>query len=151
HDSAAGSARDPRVDRGFEISPIQPDLRGKDPDLVGLGSYIVNAQGGCNDCHTDPAYERGHDPFRGGDGRVNAAGYLKGGRIMGEGIVAPDLRPDAEGRPGGMTLEQFARSMTTGEDVKQPGRILQIMPWPVYRHMIERDQRAVYEYLRSIP
>jgi len=25
------------------------------------------------------------------------------------------------------------------------------MPWPVYSHMIERDLRAVYEFLRSIP
>jgi hypothetical protein len=25
------------------------------------------------------------------------------------------------------------------------------MPWPVYRHMTDRDLRAIYEYLRSIP
>jgi len=34
------------VQIGFRISPIQLnllDLKGKDPELVGLGSYIVNA------------------------------------------------------------------------------------------------------------
>ena len=25
------------------------------------------------------------------------------------------------------------------------------MPWPVYRNMTDRDLRAVYEYLSSIP
>jgi hypothetical protein len=25
------------------------------------------------------------------------------------------------------------------------------MPWPVYRHMTDRDLRAIYEYLASIP
>jgi hypothetical protein len=35
--------------------------------------------------------------------------------------------------------------------VPQLGPLLQVMPWPVYSHMIERDLRAVYEFLRSIP
>jgi hypothetical protein len=29
------------------------------------GSYIVNAQGGCNDCHTVPSYAAGGNPFLG--------------------------------------------------------------------------------------
>jgi hypothetical protein len=29
---------------------------------IGLGSYLVNAQG-CNDCHTWPNFAPGHDPF----------------------------------------------------------------------------------------
>jgi hypothetical protein len=154
-DSKAGNAPDPeeqaRCARGLSISPVPMNVEGKDAFLVGLGSYIVNAQGGCNDCHTDPAYERGHDPFRGSDGRVNAASYLNGGKVMGEGIIATDLTPDTLGRPGGLTLEQFEHAMTTGEDPMHPGRILQVMPWPVYRNMTERDLRAIYEYLRAIP
>ncbi len=31
------------------------------------------------------------------------------------------------------------------------GDLLQIMPWPVYQSMSERDLRAVYEYLSAIP
>ena len=69
---------------GFSISPVRLDLRDKDPELVGLGSYIVNAQGGCNDCHTCPSYAPGHNPFPApfgvsGDGQINGASYLAGG------------------------------------------------------------------------
>jgi hypothetical protein len=31
-------------------------VRRKDFVFVGLGSYLVNAAGGCNDCHTNPPY-----------------------------------------------------------------------------------------------
>jgi len=32
------------IARGFAIAPVHLNLRGKDRALVGLGSYIVNAQ-----------------------------------------------------------------------------------------------------------
>lgn len=37
---------------GYAISPVPLNLEGKNRDLVGLGSFIVNAQGDCNGCHT---------------------------------------------------------------------------------------------------
>lgn len=148
---ARGADTEARIARGLSIAPVPLDLQGKDRALVGLGSYIVNAQAACNDCHTTTPYEPGHDPFKGGDGRVNAEEYLKGGKKLDNGIVVPDLTPDERGLPGGLTLEQFARAVNTGESQKNPGRTLQVMPWPVYRHMIGDDQRAVYEYLRAIP
>jgi hypothetical protein len=37
---------------GLNIAPVYLNLTGKDPTLVGLGSYIVNAQADCNGCHT---------------------------------------------------------------------------------------------------
>ena len=55
-----------RVIRGFQIAPVHLTLRNRDRNLVGLGSYIVNAQGGCNDCHTNPSYAPGHDPYQEG-------------------------------------------------------------------------------------
>ena len=48
-----------RIRIGFEIAPVPLNLRGKDRALVGLGSYIVNAQSGCNDCHTNPPFAPG--------------------------------------------------------------------------------------------
>ena len=54
-----------QIQRGFEIAPVPLNLKGKNRALVGLGSYIVNAQGGCNDCHTWPSYKGGGDPFLG--------------------------------------------------------------------------------------
>ena len=43
---------DERILKGFRIAPVPLNLHHLDPTLVGLGSYIVNAQGACNDCHT---------------------------------------------------------------------------------------------------
>src|ERR1700730_2131262 len=37
---------------GFEIAPVPLNLGGKDPWKVGLGSFLVNAVGDCNGCHT---------------------------------------------------------------------------------------------------
>jgi len=48
-----------RIQRGFEITPVPLNLKGKDQQLVGLGSYIVNAQAACGDCHTCPTYAPG--------------------------------------------------------------------------------------------
>ncbi len=67
-----------RIVRGFQIAPVPLHLRGKNVQLVGLGSYIVNAQGGCNDCHTSPPDANGGDPFAGERKKVNAARYLGG-------------------------------------------------------------------------
>lgn len=36
----------------FSIPPVPLNVKGKDHALVGLGSYIVNAQADCNGCHT---------------------------------------------------------------------------------------------------
>jgi hypothetical protein len=37
---------------GYAIAPVPLNLEGRNRDLVGLGSYIVNAQSDCNSCHT---------------------------------------------------------------------------------------------------
>ena len=139
-----------RVQRGYRLAPVHLNLRGKNRDLVGLGSYIVNAQGGCNDCHTCPPYTPDHDPFTGGDGKPNAANYLAGGTPFGP-FVSRNITPDDSGRPAGLTREEFIELMHTGHDPENPGELLQVMPWPVYGKMIDRDLKAVYEYLRSIP
>jgi hypothetical protein len=50
-----------RVQQGFDASPIpksQLNFKGKDPYLVGLGSYLVNGAGDCNGCHTFPRFLR---------------------------------------------------------------------------------------------
>ena len=50
-----------RVQQGFDASPIPKDklnFAGKDPYLVGLGAYLVNAGADCNGCHTFPRFLR---------------------------------------------------------------------------------------------
>ena len=148
------------VQIGFSIAPVKLNLKDKDPELVGLGSYIVNAQGGCNDCHTCPSYAPGHNPFPppifgvGGDGQINAATYLAGGVDFGPPgnvVTSANLTPDpATGRPEGLTLEQFEIAIRTGHDPVR-NENLAVMPWPIYRHMTGRDLDAIYAFLSSIP
>jgi hypothetical protein len=145
---------DDRARRGLAIVPegVKLNMKGRDRALVGLGSYLVNAVGGCNDCHTHPPYAVGGDPFKGQPAVINAAQYLTGGRQFGP-ITSPNLRPDEKGLPAGLRLWQFIRTIRSGHDPDPAagGRLLQVMPWPVYGHMIQGDLRAIYEYLSALP
>jgi hypothetical protein len=140
---------DARVIRGFALSPVRLSLRGKNPELVGLGSYLVNAVGGCNDCHTHPNYAPGGDPYQGQPTLINADQYLTGGRQFGP-FTSANLTPDNHGRPAGLTFEQFKVTLRTGHDPDDPSKLLQVMPWPVYGNMVRSDLRAIYEFLRAI-
>ena len=143
------------IQRGFDLAPVTLNLRGKNRALVGLGSYIVNT-GGCNDCHTNPSYLAGGDPFAGEPEQINVNCYLSGGNDFGI-VRSRNLTPDSQGRPAGLTLEEFIHVLRTGEDTTSPGDppfdngLLQIMPWPVFGKKTDRDLTAVYEYLRAIP
>lgn len=150
-ESASRFLHDSRIATGYRITPVQLNLRGKNRLLVGLGSYIVNAQGACNDCHTNPSFLPGGDPFQGEPEKVNAERFLAGGRPFGPGLVSANITPDENGLPAGLTFEQFEALLRTGRDPENPDRILQVMPWNVYGKMTTLDLRAIYEYLRSIP
>jgi hypothetical protein len=168
-----------RVSQGFEIAPVPLNLARKNKALVGLGSYLVNATGGCNGCHSmDSATEFTatgnpyllNPPFD-GHTKINPATYLGGGRDFGPfpdpdspvHIVSRNLTPDKTGLPlGGATFSEFRNIMKTGVDpdhlhprLPSPpplnGAVLQIMPWPIYRNMTDHDLRAIYEYLSAIP
>jgi hypothetical protein len=140
-----------KVDIGRRIAPVPLNLKGKDPTRVYLGSYILNAQGGCNDCHTNPSYAPGGDPFQGQPEKINSAPYLAGGKHFGPFTVSANLTPDGTGKPAGLTLREFITVLRTGHDPEDPDEILQVMPWPVYGKMSENDLKNVYEFLRAIP
>ena len=145
-----GDSEQSRIARGFQIAPVPLKLKGRNRALVGLGSYIVNAQGGCNDCHTNPPYAPGGNPFLGQPEQINTAGYLAGGVTFGP-VISANITPDDEGKPAGVTYQEFKKYLRNGHDPDDPDEILQVMPWPVYGKMTERDLRAIYEYLSSIP
>lgn len=123
---------------GYSVAPVPLNTNGLDPNLVGLGSYIVNVTGDCNGCHSaGPATEflptgnpytrlRPNGPYSGVT-QVNPATYLGGGRDFG-GFPAPtsplhiisrNLTPDASGKPEGHTLQEFATIIRTGVDMDQ--------------------------------
>lgn len=140
-----------RVKQGFAIAPVKLNLKGKNRARVGLGSYLVNSENGCNDCHTYPSYANGGDPYSGQPEQINGAEYLAGGRQFGPLITSRNITPDAYGLPAGLSLEEFINVMRTGQDPDYPGTLLQVMPWPIYNKMTTHDLSAIYEYLRAIP
>jgi hypothetical protein len=170
-----------KIRRGFEIAPVPLNLEGKSRALVGLGSYIVNAQGDCNGCHSagpPTEFVPGGNPYFGQPEKLNPATYLVGGRDFGPypapnsplHIISRNLTPDRTGMPeGGHTFSEFVQIIRTGKDfdhlhptctgmpnancVPPPfdGDLLQIMPWPIYKNMTDHDLRAIYEYLSAIP
>jgi hypothetical protein len=168
---------DARVSQGFKIAPVPLNLAGKNKPLVGLGSYLVNASGDCNGCHSNgPATEftpTGNpyllSPPFGGHMKINPATYLGGGRDFGPfpgpaspvHIVSRNLTPDKTGLPvGGETFSEFRNIMRTGGDPDHlhlglpfpfNGAVLQIMPWPIFKNMTDHDLHAIYEYLSAIP
>jgi hypothetical protein len=129
---AEGDDRDAdeaKIRIGFEIAPVPLNLKHKNRELVGLGSYIVNAVGDCNGCHTtdnSTQYAPGGNPyFKGNQPKiVNQGTYLAGGNhfVMVPGltpdIVSRNLTPDRTGRPeGGHTFEEFRQIIRTGVDM----------------------------------
>ena len=84
--TSANADNQSRIQRGFDINPVPLNLKGKNRALVGLGSYIVNT-GGCNDCHTNPSYVVGGNPFMGEPEQINTAGFLAGGQHFGPFVV----------------------------------------------------------------
>jgi hypothetical protein len=166
HNESQQDDSESRIQQGLAIAPVPLDLRGKNRALVGLGSYLVNAQGDCAACHTDvaPAFLPGGNPYLGEPEQIDPARYLIGGRQFGVPGVGPrsrDLTPNPEtGLPAGYTFEEFLHVMRTGEDLKHlppfvPSAQLDLlanpMPWPGFSKFTDRDIRAIYEYLRSIP
>jgi hypothetical protein len=136
NDDAISSSR---VQQGFEISPVPKaklNFAGKNPVQVGLGSYLLNAMGGCSDCHSFPRFlEKGNtaggnpaagDPFEGTPStqsvsrqllaNYNVSHFLAGGQCFGP-FMARNLTPDANGQPEGLTEAEFIKVMRTGEDI----------------------------------
>ena len=116
--------RDSRIQQGFALVQGLPlHLKGKNRALVGLGAYLVNGVGGCNDCHTNPPYPDGGDPTLGQPKKINVAAYLAGGAEFipahpgFHAIVARNLTPDKTGLPeGGASFQEFRSIMRTGVD-----------------------------------
>lgn len=157
--TAHGLNEQERIDLGFEMTPVPLDMEGLNPRLVGLGSYMVNAAGSCNDCHTAPSYVAGGDPWKGQPEQINTANYLAGGRAFGP-FTSRNITPDlVNGLPAGRTWDEFEQVMRDGVDFVacDPGNpptcapLLQVMPWPYYHDLTDHELEAIYEFLLAIP
>jgi hypothetical protein len=175
-ETAARTAAKVRI--GFAIAPVALDTTGKNPDLVGYGSYLVNAAAGCADCHSSgPAstFAAGRSPYGIAQFKqINPSVYLGGGRDFGpfanlEHLYSRNVTPDKSGRPAGLSFNDFVTVMRTGKDFAKlhpscivslssnclipplDGFALQIMPWPFYQDLDDYDLLAIYQYLSAIP
>ena len=85
-------------------------------------------------------------------------------------MISRNLTPDKNGLPEGRTLEEFLQIMKTGVDQDRfhlncgspgattncvgfpvNGALLQVMPWPYFQSMTDRQLTAIYTYLSTIP
>ncbi len=139
-----------RAQQGFAIAPPGVSglsLAGKTPaqlEQIGLGSYIVNAQASCGDCHNSQPGPEGGAPQ-----------YLAGGLHLptdgaGHYVVARNLTPDSlTGLKD--TEAQFIQAQQNGTDILNGSTGLQQHPWQYYRWMSTDDLKAIYAYLKVIP
>jgi len=184
----ADSKGDTKSEIGIKIAPVRLTYKPQDRELVGLGSFIVNAQADCNGCHgSDPTMEfkaGGNPYFNQHPTVVNPATYLAGGQdfgpvgpgitggvtAVGPDIITRNLTPDKTGMAaGGMTFAHFLNVMRNGTDYDHAhlncggkvtdncyslpvdGALLQVMPWPTFGHMSDRQLLAIWTYLSAIP
>ncbi len=132
-EATSDQTEESRIRRGFDIAPVPLNLQGKNRALVGLGSYIVNAVGDCNGCHSagpPTEFTGGGNPYQlsppfSGKQEINTANYLGGGRDFGPYGAPPqiphlysrNLTPDKTGLPaGGHSYEEFVEIMRQGTD-----------------------------------
>jgi len=126
------------IARGFAIAPVPLNLAGRDRELVALGSYLVNAVGDCNGCHSSGSpsslfiypYKAGGNPYFGQPEALDPTVYLNGGaffgmvgtptgpfRYAGPAIITRNLTPNYAGVPeGGNSLARFMQILRNGTD-----------------------------------
>src|SRR5215469_17043778 len=131
-----GASFDPaRVEQGLAIAPVKLTYPKEYRNLVGFGSWLVNAVGDCNGCHNGGSppnfsYAPGGNPYFNQPTKVDPTVYLSGGQDFGQvavdanfnpigpHIISRNLTPDYTGRPeGGNTFEQFLQIIEHGTDL----------------------------------
>ncbi len=125
-----------KVEQGFDIAPVPLTYSKDKRNLVGYGSWLVNAVADCNGCHSAAGfsvfnYATGYNPYFGQHPtKVDPTTYLGGGQefgqvgfdpntfaLQGPVIVSRNLTPDYTGRAeGGNTFDQFLNIIRTGKD-----------------------------------
>jgi mono/diheme cytochrome c family protein len=98
------------------------------------GRYVVEI-GGCNDCHTKGYAEAG--------GKAAEADRLKGDTLGYRGPWGTTYPTNLRLSIGKMTEDDWVKRAKTLE-TKPP------MPWFNIRAMTEADQRALYQYVKSL-
>ena len=151
---------DPR--RGLAVSPLAlPRLEDGVAGRYGVGSYIVNATIGCNECHTHP--DRTAD-----SSHINTASFLTGGTVY---ATPPPLQQptgyvratsaNLKGATAGFFSEP-ADSFARFQGIMDTGTLVDETPprplaFPMFiiagslKNLLEEDLHAVYTYMKRTP
>lgn len=153
---------DSRSEIGFAIADQQGIALDHDDPVLGLGSYLINANNSCNDCHTQPNYAPGGDPYSRQPKQVPLANFLAGGRLFATptgNFCSRNITPaPGTSRPAGLSRRDFLYVIQTGCDPQdanfrdpQTCGLLQVMPWPHYQDMKPQELNAMYSFLAALP
>jgi mono/diheme cytochrome c family protein len=135
------------------------------------GKYLVEAIGGCNDCHTpykmgdngpEPDMTRmlsGHPS----DLQLPPPPAAKGPWIAGVDATftawwgpwgisyTKNLTPDKETGLGLWTEQQFVDTIRNGREQGHGRQLLPPMPWEGFRNMTDDDLKSIFAFLKTIP
>jgi mono/diheme cytochrome c family protein len=125
-------------------------------EVIGNGSYLVNAVADCASCHGSGSTYLGGGctaPVDGGPPACSGASFTvpAGGDAGVTTVYARNLTPDSA---TGLTLSftQFEQVMRTGADFKSSqAHTLIVMPWAAFRWMSSYDLASIYFYLQAVP
>ncbi len=102
------------------------------------GAYLLTSLIDCGGCHTsDPT-----KPFGGGTQfPIDGQGHY---------VYSRNLTSDPSTGLQ-LTEDQFVTVLQTGQDFRNPGQMLFVMPWPNFRWMTVDDLKAIYAFLQVLP
>jgi hypothetical protein len=145
--------------KGLDIAPVPLALTGRTSrqiEMIGNGSYIVNALADCPNCHGS-----GPGTYLGGGGCVPGDAGPPGCSGLQFAtpnftVTARNLTPDTA---TGLKLseDQLVTAIRTGADFHTmgdggaPSQTMLVMPWLTFRWMSDYDLRSIWWYLQAIP
>ncbi len=137
------------------------------------GEYLVNAVGGCNDCHT-PHIMTSQGPAPDLNSFLAGAPQDEKAPAIAAGVIGPDnwggmmsvdmttwagpwgvsfsanLTPDPATGIGSWTEKMFIAALRNGKFWGSGRDLLPPMPWQSYRNMTDNDLHDIYAYLMSL-
>ena len=163
------------TDRALKTSAkrIHSEMAGRSHSQIKRGEYLVNAVGGCSDCHTphimtsqgpvpDPARLLAGSPQ---DEKVpdvpdGTLGPDKWGGVVSVDMTtwagpwgvsfSSNLTPDSATGIGSWSEKMFIASIRKGKYWGSGRDLLPPMPWQTFRNLTDNDLGAIYAYLMSI-
>lgn len=128
----------------------QPMHRPDPTDTLKYGEYLFTIAA-CGDCHTP--MEKG-TPI---PGKHLAGGFEFRNPRTGDRVRSANITQDLETGIGGWTEDLFVQRFTAYNEptwnnhLVGVGEFNTVMPWLLFRHMEERDLKAIYRYLKTVP